>query len=115
MAEQNTETKLGFLDSLARLFRREPEPMAAEGPGKQGEPGGFETLRASFEAALRNLNEKAAACRREAESRSAAQLHAQRAEDREAERVARIESTRRKIRDDIEKGTPNVGDRSRSR
>jgi hypothetical protein len=99
MAERQAESKLGFLDSLAGLVRGKPDEAPAEAPRQAG---GFEAVRAGFEAALRDLNEKAAACRRPGPAASTAvSAGRQTAEERAADRKRRIEAVRGAMREDI--------------
>ncbi len=97
------ESKLGFLDSLAGLFRGRSEPKAASSSTPVA--GGFETLRTGFEAALRELDQKAEELRRESGSSSGAAATArsdeERAAERAAERTHRMEAARAAIREDI--------------
>jgi hypothetical protein len=50
MAEKEDAGRLGFLDQLARLFRREGETTAPPQPEPQG--GGFAKLEADFEGLI---------------------------------------------------------------
>jgi hypothetical protein len=99
MTEREADSKLGFLDSLVGLFRSKP---AAVAPAASSGAGGFEALRADFEAALRDLDEKAAECRRQAEVKTGAESSSTRTEaERAAVAERRLEDVRRAIREDI--------------
>jgi hypothetical protein len=91
--------KFSFLDPLARLFRaREEEPAPqSEEPASQ-----IDSLQASFDAAIRGLEQKIQESRRAAtpSGTSAAALKS-RPEDRAAERQRRMELAHREIHEDI--------------
>jgi hypothetical protein len=97
--------KLGFLDSLGRLFRaKEPEASAPAAPAADS----FAELEARFDAVLRDVREKIAAQRRGAEA-PVAGPRGKTAEERAAEREARIAACHRAIREDIEKMHARLG------
>jgi hypothetical protein len=100
--------KLGFLDSLGRLFRRREEaaPAAPEGPGR------FAALEADFDGALRRLNEKLAEHQRVSVATGATggpAASVETAEERAAERARRLETCHRAMREDIEKEHARLG------
>jgi hypothetical protein len=101
MSEQGG--RLGFLDSLGRLFRAKEEAAPAPRPA-----GGLGTLEQAFDAAVRGLHEKIEEHRRtgEAAVRSPAALTAQ---EREAQRAQRLETVHRAMREDIEKMHARLG------
>jgi hypothetical protein len=97
--------KLGFLDSLGRLFRaKEPEASAPAAPAADS----FAELEARFDAVLRDVREKIAAQRRGAEAPDAGP-RGKTAGERAAEREARIAACHRAIREDIEKMHARLG------
>jgi hypothetical protein len=101
-------SKLGFLDPLARLFRaRGPE----EAPAAQAEgPGRFESLGASFDAAIRGLDQKLEESRRAAQTtRQDAGPRRATAEDRAAESLRRMQEAHRAILADIEQMHARLG------
>ncbi len=101
------EEKLGFLDSLARIFR-EPEPSAEPAAaGASGEER-LEALGASFRAAVGELQEKVESLRGEA---GAVRRERQRAtpEDRVAARERRMAETHLRIRSEIEQMHAQLG------
>lgn len=110
MGGQETESKLGFLDSLTRLFRKD---KAAPSSSPQAEASRFEELRLDFEAALRGLNEKVEEqLSKTASTPSAAGGRTQTqtaGETRAAERARRIDTAHREIREDIEKMHERLG------
>jgi hypothetical protein len=102
---ENDGGKLGFLDSLGRLFRaKEPEAGGPAAPAADS----FAELEARFDAVLRDVREKIAAQRRDAGAPGAGP-RGKTAEERTAERQARIAACHRTIRDDIEKMHAQLG------
>jgi hypothetical protein len=100
MQEQGSG-KLGFLDPLARLFRpraREEAPAPkAEGPGR------LDALGASFDAAIRGLDQKIEESRRATHTTAREAGPRERtAEDRAAESLRRMQEAHRAILEDIE-------------
>jgi hypothetical protein len=97
--------KLGFLDSLGRLFRakREERTPVAETSDAQA-ASGFAKLEANFQAAIRELNERVEAHQQEAgrTARGAGPAR-ESAEDRAADKQRRMDASHRAIREDIEK------------
>jgi hypothetical protein len=98
MAEPQTESKLGFVDALARLFGRKaatPEPPREAAP--------LEGLQAGFEKALRELNERAAELRRKSAPTATDTVAPpeQTSVERAAARERSIEAARRAMREDI--------------
>jgi hypothetical protein len=97
--------RLGFLDSLGRLFRAQRDERAPDATPK-GAPtaSGFAKLEADFQAAIRELNERVEAhqqgVRQTARSAGPAR---ESTEDRAADRQRRIDASHRAIREDIEK------------
>jgi hypothetical protein len=92
--------KLGFLDSLGRLFRGKQEEVAAAPQAASG----FVRLEADFEAAIRGLNERIEQQRREAPPATPGARSTQMsAEERAAEKLRRIATAHQAIRGDIEK------------
>ena len=93
------ESKPEFLDSLIGLFRAKPgEPP----PPKPNEDRDFEALRANFDAALYDLDEKAEEHRRQrAAASSAPGVSRSTAEERAAERERHIADIRQTIRKEI--------------
>lgn len=93
------ESKPEFLDSLIGLFRAKPgEPP----PPKPNEDRDFEALRANFDAALHDLDEKAEEHRRQrAAASSAPGVSRSTAEERAAERERHIAHIRQTIRKEI--------------
>jgi hypothetical protein len=107
MGEAQEGGRLGFLDSVARLFRREEEVPASAA----GDAGRLDAFQAEFEAALRALDEKIEASVREAEVAGTAAGPSRRktAQDRAAEQLRRLDSVYRAIREDIEKMHARLG------
>lgn len=96
MAERQNESKLGFLESLTRLFHGKAE----EEPAKESrEVAAFDALANNFEAAIRDLDDKAEEWRRERFADSAEGGGT--AEEREARRARRIETVHAAMREDI--------------
>jgi hypothetical protein len=103
--------KLGFLDSLGRLFRAKEEAEGAKEEARAPQPqaaGGFAKLEADFEAVIRGLREKLVERDTGGERPGAAALPS-RAEDRAAERLRRMEACHRAIREDIEEMHARLG------
>jgi hypothetical protein len=98
--------KLGFLDSIGRLFRAKEEEAGA--PPRAEAPGAFARLEADFEAAVRGLREKAVE-RDTGPAQPGAAATRSRVEDRAAESLRRMETSRRAIREDIEKMHARLG------
>lgn len=100
--------KLGFLDSLGRLFGAKPKRAPA--PGSDA-ASGFEKLEADFGAALRALDTRIAEQKRSAreESSSGTEPTGLTAEEREARRLRRMDEAHRAIREDIEKMHARLG------
>lgn len=106
MTGQGVESRLGFLDSLAGLFRGKPDEAPPAAPATVD----FDALRAGFDAALRDLNDKAEECRRQREATSAALVGGGPSpEDRAAERARRIAELHRAIHDDIASAHQKLG------
>jgi hypothetical protein len=104
MGEQGG-TKLGFLDSLGGLFRAKEKPIEAS-PA----PGGIAKLEADFDAAVRALNEKIQQQKRAGPSGGTGPAPSGKtAAERAAERVRRLETAHRAIREDIEKMHARLG------
>ncbi len=108
MGGRATEAKLGFLDSLTRLFRKDE---AAPSPSSKPEARGFADLQSDFEAALRGLNERVEEqLGKKGSTPSAAGGRApSTAESRASERQRRIDAAHREIREDIEKMHERLG------
>jgi hypothetical protein len=99
-------SKLGFLDSIAKLFRRREEAPASRAEG----PGRWEKLDAEFDTAIRGLNQKIEEGRRSsAATEFGAEPSAQTAEEREAARKQRREAAHRAMREDIGKAHAALG------
>ena len=100
--------KLGFLDSIGRLFRGKqvtaPEPKAAG-------PSHFDKLETEFEAAIARVNEQIEAQRQASPAAASAgpETVAMTAQQRAAERASRIETAHREMREDIEKKHAQLG------
>ena len=93
------ESKPGFLNSLIGLFRAKPGEAP---PTKPNEDRDFEALRANFDAALHDLDEKAEEHRRQrAAASSAPGVSRSMAEKRAAERERYIADIRQTIRKEI--------------
>jgi hypothetical protein len=93
------ESKPGFLHSLIGLFQARPGEAP---PTKPVEDGDFEALRANFDAALHDLDEKAEEYRRRrAAASSAPGVSRSTAAERAAERERRIADIRQTIRKEI--------------
>jgi hypothetical protein len=107
MSDEQAGGRLGFLDALTRLFRREEEVR----PQKPAAASRSESFQAEFEAALRALDEKIEADRREAETTGSAKGPRQKrkAEDRAAEQLRHLDAVYRSIREDIEKMHARLG------
>ena len=98
--------RLGFLDSLGRLFRRKEEVASAPTEG----PSRFEQLEADFEGAIQRLNEKIEEQQRVSAPTGAGPAAVERtAEERAADRARRLESCHRAIREDIAKAHAQLG------
>jgi hypothetical protein len=103
VSEKSTEGKLGFLDSLGRLFRAKPEDRAPAARETAQGSSGFARLEADFQAAIRELNEKVAAHQDAKRPARGAGPARESAEDRAADRQRRMDASHRAIREDIEK------------
>jgi hypothetical protein len=109
--QQRDRSKLGFLDSLAGLFRG---PAKLETPPPEA-ASRFDSLQADFEAAIRGLHEKLAAGRGQTGSTGArGESQRRTAHDRAAESLRRMEAAHREIREDIEKMHGRLGTKLRS-
>jgi hypothetical protein len=108
MTEGSGDSKLGFLDSVVGLFGGKVGEAAA--PAPRG--GRLETLSASFDAVLGELNRKAEELRRQSEASSSAAGGAEtrdRVADRAAERSKRMKAAHAAIREDIESAHARLG------
>ena len=100
MVQEQSEAKLGFLASLTKLFRSEKTSEADAAADR--EPAGFDSLRQGFESALRELDEKAEACRRQAAAGATATVASgASAEMRAQDRAKRLDAIRLAIRQDV--------------
>jgi hypothetical protein len=97
---------LGFLDSLAGLFRRK-DGGAEASEGEVRDP--HAKLEAEFDSALQRLNEKVAEQRRAAAARAAGAEAVSGASGRAAERAQRLEAAHRAMREDIERAHAELG------
>jgi hypothetical protein len=102
MSREEGAGRLGFLDSLNRLFRREEEAGAVEPDA----PSGFDKVLADFDAALQGVKEKVA---EQAAGGPRTAARAMTAEERAAEQRRIMEATHRAIREDIEKMHARLG------
>jgi hypothetical protein len=103
MAERQAGGKLGFVDSLARLFRsKEEEPQAPKAQAKPAAPSRFDALRADFEAAVRSIDEKVAQHVR-TQAAAGGGAGGTSAEDRARMELQRTEAAHRAVREDIVK------------
>lgn len=93
--------RLGFLDSLGRLFRAE---RPATAPAAPQPASAFEKLGADFDAAIRGLHERVEQQQRSStQAASAGASAGESAEDRAAAHRRRMEESLRAMREDIEK------------
>jgi hypothetical protein len=102
---------LGFLDSLARIFRGRDEEDGPE-PARESGDMRLETLGASFESAVGELQEKVEALRARSSGPPGAARATRRGakrEDPEAARQRRIVETHLRIRGDIEQMHAQLG------
>ena len=105
MSDQDEQRggRLGFLDSLGRLFGAKETPAPAPQPA-----GGFAKLEAEFDAAVRGLDEKIEAHRRQGEAAGTGPASIT-AQEREAQRTRRLETVHQAMREDIEKMHARLG------
>jgi hypothetical protein len=99
MNQKEKAGRLGFLDSLGRLFRAEEAQEQA--PTASEETGRFGRLEAEFETALRGLTEKIEEQRAQSGAPGAGP-RGRSAEDVAAERQRRMQDCHRAIREDID-------------
>jgi hypothetical protein len=105
LSERERAGRLGFLDSLGRLFGAKEETGEAAAAKV---PARFEALEADFEVALRGLRDRVAE-RQAAAAGPTAAARRMTAEERAAEKQERVQASHRSIREDIEKMHAQLG------
>jgi hypothetical protein len=111
LAEGQAESKLGFLDSVVGLFRGKAGETPATAPASAPRAGRLETLSASFEAALADLDRKAEELRRQSEASAAGGVAQpeERGVDPAAERARKMKAAHAAIRAGIEAAHARLG------